>query len=186
MNEMELRIGSDALMGMRNDADITLQGLLKEMVDMNASEGKLTITLNIELVKDWVEDYSAAPNKNGFVPKRQIIQPVIKHTVGSNLTIKSSCNGENLFEGYEMLSGEGQKGYVLRPLRGMAQQSIFDDQYQGVIEPALIEERDEFGEEDEFDEETGEIFMNLPQDSHDGEVESQNDYDEFEDFPDDF
>ena len=52
--EQELHINDELFAGMRDDADRVLQKLLKNMVEKDSLEGKVTIGIDVTLVQEFI------------------------------------------------------------------------------------------------------------------------------------
>lgn len=134
--DMELKLDSVAFMGMRNDADIILQRLAKNMVEKKSMEGSVTIKLDIKLELDTLPVFDQDGEQTGA---REILRPRIDHKIGSVMKIEGKANGENSFEDMELVWDAEKQEFVFRPVSNTAQTTIFDDQYQGIMNPPLIE-----------------------------------------------
>ena len=85
----ELRIEADTFEKMRRDADIVLQRALGTMKEKESMEGKVTITIDIKLVPDFIPNYD--PQVKGET--RKILKPKFDHKVTSAINIKNEEKG---------------------------------------------------------------------------------------------
>ena len=130
--EQNIGIADDVFMGMRADADIVMQRLIKSMIERGGADGKLTITIGVELREQKIE------TENGDA--RSVVVPNFAHDISSVFQIKDKANGKTNIEEAELVWDEDEKRYVMRPIANAKQASIFDDQYVNaeVVEPAAL------------------------------------------------
>lgn len=126
--QQELHIEDELLSGMRADANAVLQKLLQNMVEKDSMEGKLTISLEISLVPEWI------PNNDPLIEgnTRRVLTPTFSHKVGSMMQIKKEAKGGKICDGYELVWDEERKEYVLRPIANTQQMTIFDTDFRQV------------------------------------------------------
>ena len=129
--EQKLHINDDAFEKMRNDADIVLQRLIKNMVEKDSMEGKVTITIDVALVQEFIPNTD--PKIEGET--RRILKPKFAHKVGSVMQIKSEEKGSKNYDGMELVWDDEQREYILKPIVNTDQMTIFDVEYREVNEP---------------------------------------------------
>lgn len=117
-----LHIEDDTFKNMRMDADQVLQKLLKNMAEKGSLEGRLTITLDLSFTEEMVQNRD--PDIDGET--RIVHTPKFQHKVGSVLQIKNEQKGDINCDGMEMVWDEDKGEYVLRPITGRDQMSIYD------------------------------------------------------------
>lgn len=129
--EQNLHINDDAFLSMREDADIVLQKLLQNMVEKCASEGSLTIKIDIALTQEYIPNYD--PRANG--ESRVVTKPKFTHNISSLMQVKDGKKGGVNYDGMELVRDPDTKEYVLKPIANTEQRSIFDDDYNVVNDP---------------------------------------------------
>lgn len=146
MNELlkaeTLHIDDAIFEKMRTDADQVLQKLLKNMAEKGSLEGRLTITIDVSFTEETVQNRD--PEILGET--RIVHTPKFQHKVGSVLQIKNEQKGDMNCDGMEMVWDEEKGEYVLRPITGRDQMSIFDmevtqPQADVVVEGEVLEGR---------------------------------------------
>lgn len=126
--EQELHINDELFAGMREDADRVLQKLLKNMVEKDSLEGKVTIGIDVTLVQEFIPNRD--PNIEGET--RRILTPKFSHKVGSVMQIKNEAKGDRNCDGTELVWDEERGEYVLRPIANTEQMTIFDADFRCV------------------------------------------------------
>ena len=128
--EQELHINDELFAGMRDDADRVLQKLLKNMVEKDSLEGKVTIGIDVTLVQEFI------PNRDPSIEgeTRRVLTPKFSHKVGSVMQIKNEAKGDRNCDGTELVWDEERGEYVLRPIANTEQMTIFDDDFRCVNE----------------------------------------------------
>jgi hypothetical protein len=121
----ELRIEADTFEKLRRDADIVLQRALGTMKEKESMEGKVTITIDIKLVPDFIPNYD--PQVKGKT--RKILKPKFDHKVTSAINIKNEEKGSVNPE-MAMVWDEQKQEYVLTYVNNTDQRSIFDTDFQ--------------------------------------------------------
>ena len=121
----ELRIEADTFEKLRRDADIVLQRALGTMKEKESMEGKVTITIDIKLVHDFIPNYD--PQVKGET--RKILKPKFDHKVTSAINIKNEEKGSVNPE-MAMVWDEQKQEYVLTYVNNTEQRSIFDTDFQ--------------------------------------------------------
>lgn len=129
--EHELHIGDDLFTGMREDADMVLQKLLKNMVEKDSLEGKVTIGIDVTLVQEFIPNFD--PNTEGET--RRVLTPKFSHKVGSVMQIKNEAKGGRNCDGTELVWDDERGEYVLRPIANTDQMTIFDADFKCVNDP---------------------------------------------------
>lgn len=138
MYEKELHINDELFEGMRNDADRVLQKLLKNMVEKDSMEGKVTIGIDVTLFQEFI------PNRDPEIEgeTRRVLTPKFSHKVGSVMQIKNEMKGDRNCDGTELVWDETRGEYVLRPIANTEQMTIFDADFRCVNDEP---ERDDGG-----------------------------------------
>lgn len=80
----ELRIEADTFEKLRRDANIVLQRALGTMKEKESMEGKVSITVDIKLVQEYIPNFD--PNIEGET--RKILKPKFEHKVTSAIKYK--------------------------------------------------------------------------------------------------
>lgn len=126
--EQELHINDELFSGMREDADRVLQKLLKNMVEKDSLEGKVTIGIDVTLVQEFI------PNRDPKIEgeTRRVLTPKFSHKVGSVMQIKNEAKGDRNCDGTELVWDEERGEYVLRPIANTDQMTIFDADFRCV------------------------------------------------------
>lgn len=171
--EQNLHINDGAFEKMRSDADRILQRLVKNMIEKDSLEGKVTITIDVSLTQEFIPNRD--PNIEGET--RRVLTPKFSHKVGSVMQIKNEAKGDTNYEGMELVWDEESGEYILKPIANTEQMTIFDADFRCVNDPedgsedeqAILEGRcvaalpgpsaDEDGESDSEDESGGEEDM---------------------------
>lgn len=117
-----LHIDDDTFKKMRTDADQVLQKLLKNMTEKGSLNGRLTIILDVSFTQETVQNRD--PDIEGDT--RIVHTPKFQHKVGSVLQIKNEQKGNMNCDGMEMIWDDEKGEYVLQPITGRNQMSIFD------------------------------------------------------------
>lgn len=126
--EQKLHIEDELFDGMREDADRVLQKLLKNMVEKDSMEGKVTINIDVNFVQEFIPNRD--PNIEGET--RRVLTPKFSHKVGSVMQIKNEVKGGKNCDGTELVWDEEKGEYVLRPIANTDQMSIFDADFRCV------------------------------------------------------
>ena len=131
--EITLHFNDEVFEPVTNDADAALQRLIANMVAKNSSEGTLTIKIDIELVRQSVDNFDPAIQGD----KRVVKIPKLSHKVSSVMQIKDETKGGKMYDGYEVVMDEKSGEYVMRHYE-TAQQTMFSPGYE--------EAEDKFGQ----------------------------------------
>lgn len=134
--EQELHIGDELFESMREDADRVLQKLLKNMVEKDSLEGKVTISIDVALYQEFV------PNRALDIPgeTRRVLTPKFSHKVGSVMQIKNEAKGDRNCDGSELVWDSVRGEYVLVPIANTDQMTIFDSDFRCVNNPEDADE----------------------------------------------
>lgn len=130
-HEQELHIEDGLFDGMRKDADRVLQKLLKNMVEKDSFEGKVTIGIDVTLIQEYI--LNRDPDIEGET--RRVLTPKFSHKVGSVMQIKNEAKGGRDCDGTELVWDDEREEYILRPIANTEQMTIFDADFQCVGEP---------------------------------------------------
>jgi hypothetical protein len=128
--EQELHFNDELFDGMREDADRVLQKLLKNMVEKDSLEGKVTIGIDVTFSREFIPNFDPSINQE----TRMVLIPKFSHKVGSVMQIKNEAKGDRNCEGKELVWDEEKGEYVLRPISNTDQGTIFDVQFRNVHE----------------------------------------------------
>lgn len=129
--EQSLHIDDSAFEKMREDADRVLQKLIKNMVEKESLEGKLTITIDLSLEQEFIPNYDPAVEGES----RRVLIPKIAHKVGSMMQIKDESKGNANYDGMELVWDEDAGEYVMKPVANTQQKTIFDADFRCVNDP---------------------------------------------------
>lgn len=129
--EQEIHINDELFADMREATDRVLQKLLKNMVEKDSLEGKVTIGIDVTLVKDFIPNRD--PNIDGKT--RRVLIPKFSHKVGSVMQIKNEAKGDRNCDGTELVWDEERGEYILRPITNTNQVTIFDADFMCVNDP---------------------------------------------------
>lgn len=124
----ELRIEAETFDKLRRDADIVLQRALGTMKEKESMDGKVTITIDIKLVPEFIPNFD--PEVQGET--RKILKPKFDHKVTSAINIKNEEKGSVNPE-MAMVWDEDKQEYVLTYVNNTEQRSIFDTDFQEVM-----------------------------------------------------
>ena len=121
----ELRIEADTFDKLRRDTDIVLQRALGTMKEKESMDGKVTITIDIKLIPEFIPNFD--PEVKGGT--RKILKPKFDHKVTSAINIKNEEKGSVNPE-MAMVWDEDKQEYVLTYVNNTEQRSIFDSDFQ--------------------------------------------------------
>lgn len=121
----ELRIEAYTFEKLRRDANIVLQRALGTMKEKESMEGKVSITVDIKLVQEYIPNFD--PNIEGET--RKILKPKFEHKVTSAINIKNEEKGSTNPE-MAMVWDEDKQEYVLTYVNNTEQRSMFDSDFQ--------------------------------------------------------
>lgn len=120
-----LDFDSDTFEQMKQDMNFVLQRLLGNMVEKDATEGSMTIKIDVSMESENIPNFD--PNIEGDT--RNCRKPQFKHKVSSVVKINDEKTGE-LNNEMELFYNEETGIYELRPVANTAQRSIFDADFQ--------------------------------------------------------
>ena len=124
-NEQKITIEGKALENMRNDANMAIQRLLRNMAQKNSFDGKLTIGIDIKLIQEFVPIPPEQRTETSG-ETRSVLKPVFDHKISSTVQIKDDAKGKFFSEMLEMVYDETTGEYVLVPVTGEEQMNIYD------------------------------------------------------------
>lgn len=127
--EKRLDFDSNTFEDMKRDMNFVLQRLFQTMQEKDATEGSMTLKLDVTMVTEFIPNYD--PNVEG--ESRKVSKPQFKHKVTSSVKINDEKSGVYDTE-MELVFDEETGTYVLRPVANTAQRSIFDADFQEVKE----------------------------------------------------
>lgn len=120
-----LNFESDTFSDMKRDMNFVLQRLLGNMQEKGATEGSMTLKVDISLTNEYIPNYD--PEVEG--ESRKISKPKFKHKVTSAVQIKDEKSG-NLGTEMELTFDEESGEYVMQPVANTEQRTIFDKDFQ--------------------------------------------------------
>lgn len=120
-----LNFESDTFSDMKRDMNFVLQRLLGNMQEKGATEGSMTLKVDISLTNEYIPNY--VPEVEG--ESRKISKPKFKHKVTSAVQIKDEKSG-NLDTEMELTFDEESGEYVMQPVANTEQRTIFDKDFQ--------------------------------------------------------
>lgn len=120
-----LNFESDTFSDMKRDMNFVLQRLLGNMQEKGATEGSMTLKVDISLTNEYIPNYD--PEVEG--ESRKISKPKFKHKVTSAVQIKDEKSG-NLDTEMELTFNEESGEYVMQPVANTEQRTIFDKDFQ--------------------------------------------------------
>ena len=109
---------------MRDELDRTIRHMVSEMVDRGASDGKITLGINISLIRDEIVNLDGT--------HRPAIHPKIGYKIGRVMQFKNEDSGDVIPEGSDELLTDGDGNfYVVSREEAAGQLSIFNtwDEY---------------------------------------------------------
>lgn len=120
-----LNFESDTFSDMKRDMNFVLQRLLGNMQEKGATEGSMTLKVDISLTDEYIPNYD--PEIEG--ESRKISKPKFKHKVTSTVQIKDEKSG-NYDTEMELTFDEDSGEYVMQPVANTEQRTIFDKDFQ--------------------------------------------------------
>lgn len=133
--EKRLDFESDTFAEMKKDMNFVLQRLIGTMQEKQATEGSMTLKIDVTMIKEYVPNYD--PKIKG--ESREVSKPQFKHKVTSNVKINDEKSG-NLNSEMELFFDEETGNYALRPIVNTAQRNIFDTDFWNDEESEADEE----------------------------------------------
>lgn len=140
--DQNLHISDNAFEKMRSDADRVLQHLIKNMIEKDSMDGKVTIAIDVALTKEFI------PNRASEIygETRMVLKPKFSHKIGSVMQIKNEAKGDINYDGMELVWDDEAGEYVLKPITNTSQMTIFDADFKCVNDP---DENNESGSDTE-------------------------------------
>ena len=132
-----LNFESDTFSDMKRDMNFVLQRILGNMQEKGATEGSMTLKVDISLANEYITNYD--PEVEG--ESRKISKPKFKHKVTSAVQIKDEKSG-NLDTEMELTFDEESGEYVMQPVANTEQRTIFDKDFQDNMNSPEQEEED--------------------------------------------
>lgn len=123
-NWEEITMDSETFAQVRENFDMLLQRLFQKMQQNNSDEGSISLKVDVNMIDDYI------PGEDGIT--RRISKPVLKHKITTTVPVKDSLDGKK-DAGMELVYDEELKRYVLKYVSVGGQRSIFDDDYQDVM-----------------------------------------------------
>lgn len=129
--EQNLHINDGAFEKMRTDSDMVLQRLIKNMIEKDSMEGKITITIDVSLTQEFI------PNRDPSIEgeTRRVLTPKFSHKVGSVMQIKNEAKGDTNYDGMELVWDAESGEYILKPIANTEQMTMFDADFRCVNDP---------------------------------------------------
>lgn len=123
-NWEEITMDSETFAQVRENFDMLLQRLFQKMQKNNSDEGSISLKIDVNMIDDYI------PGEDGIT--RRISKPVLKHKITTTVPVKDSLDGKK-DAGMGLVYDEELKRYVLKYVSVGGQRSIFDDDYQDVM-----------------------------------------------------
>lgn len=131
-NYVDVTIESDIFAGLRESFNTMIQKLLYKMQQNAADEGKITLSVSIDMTTEWI------PDGNGESEECQ--KPKFKYKVDYSVPVKEGVD-EKKDPGMKIVYDEHLRKFVLKYVNEGGQMSMFDDEIQDVY-PAEAEAAD--------------------------------------------
>ena len=109
----ELKVENDIFNPFREDMNLIVRELIKNMIDKDSEDGKITATIEVKLYPTFSNDGTT-------------YQPMLKNKVCSTLQLKDETKGGNICKDMELVLDEETNTYYLRHMTGKPQKSIYD------------------------------------------------------------
>lgn len=122
--EKKLDIFNPQFEKMVGDINLTMQKLLRNMIEKGSYEGKITVGIDVSLSEEFVPDMKSENEM------RRVLNPKFSHKVGSVMQLKTENKGDIINKDMELVFDEESGEYVLRPVTNVDQMSVFDDQFK--------------------------------------------------------
>ncbi|MCI8561995.1 MAG: hypothetical protein HFH69_00595 [Lachnospiraceae bacterium] len=123
--EKAIDFDSNTFESMKQDMNFILQRLLDTMQEKGATEGFMTLKIDIVLVKEFIPNYD--PDVKG--ESREVSKPMFKHKATSTVKINDDKSG--IFNNeMEMVMDEDTGCFKLIPIANTQQRTIFDSDFQ--------------------------------------------------------
>lgn len=115
----------------RNSFNTVMQRMLKNMIQSQSEDGSITMKVEVHMTAESMQDFSQGA-KNAY---RDVRTPQFKHKISSQVTVKDEASGDSA-PGLELVWDEDLQMFVLKPITGGAQRSMFDPDFQAQCESA--------------------------------------------------
>lgn len=115
MNEytQEISFEGEVFSELRAGANVILRDLLEFMMKKGSKTGSMIIKIDVDLVDE------ASVGKLSITPE-------FTYKISSTMHLKSVIKGKKNCGGCEMVWDDGTERYILMPINGAAQRTIFD------------------------------------------------------------
>lgn len=120
-NYVDVTIESDIFAGLRESFNTMIQKLLYKMQQNAADEGKITLSVSIDMTTEWI------PDGNGESEECQ--KPKFKYKVDYSVPVKEGVD-EKKDPGMKIVYDEHLRKFVLKYVNEGGQMSMFDDEIQ--------------------------------------------------------
>jgi hypothetical protein len=131
INYEELTLDSEVFEKVREDFDILFQRLLKKMEQNNSDEGSITLKVDVEIQKDFIQDSEGG--------SREIQKPILKSKITSTVPVKDSFDNKK-DTGMDLVWDDELGRYVLKYFSANGQRSIFDPDFQENVQGEATDE----------------------------------------------
>lgn len=125
-----LTIESETFDNLRNNINSQLQKLLHNMMVNNQSEGKITVTIDVNLTSEYIPNYD--PDIEGET--RKVLHPSFAYKTVRQITMKDDVSGKYNSD-MEVVYDEELKQYVEKFVSDTTQRTIFDADFREVPIP---------------------------------------------------
>ncbi len=131
MNNQDISISGETFADVRNETDAMMGMLLDNMIEKNSAQAKLTISIDIDLRGESVDD-----GNEGF---RVAYSPTFRHKISVAMQSKAEVKGDQSFLDMELVKVDDK--WVLMPKTGAAQTTIYDmlEDKQGAVDVEVEE-----------------------------------------------
>lgn len=126
-NYEEITLDSNVLRNAREDFDFLLQKLFQKMEKNDSDEGSITLKVDINMITDFLPDREGNGDKTIKISK-----PVIRYKVTTSVPVKDSFDGKKV-TGMKLVYDDELERYVLRHASEGGQRSIFDEDFQDIV-----------------------------------------------------
>lgn len=124
-NIKNIYLESEVFEDTRDKFNMVLQRLFKNMSDTNASDGSITLKIDVNMRHETIANND--PDIQGDT--RKITLPNFDYKVSSTISVKEEEKGNNNPQ-MELVWDEDKQIYVLQPVANTTQRSIFDKDFQ--------------------------------------------------------
>lgn len=132
--EQRIKLDDEVFDELRGSTDAILQRLIKDMIDKGSSDGKVTITIGVSLAKQFRANKAEDNAQLSVNEDTYTYTPTFKYKVGSVMQIKNDLDGSKDYDGMEVVFDEALGEYVIKPITGLEQMSIFDAEFKEYFE----------------------------------------------------